>query len=555
MAVSLTGSGGLFTILGKIIHAFKTLNTARGTTVEAEVIDAIDEFENLTNTTEIQAVIESAGVAAAMNSWRENEALASSMSNWASSLIIQMVDDDNPQEDKTLRTALDELVFQMEGSGGETNPDDDVDASAATISVTPDGGNNTDSELAVSVVLGNGRNCELAIAEDLAVTVSSTGGNGSYSIKGEAALFDRLSSQWPKGSGATVGISGVTASSGLLTNGGMDDEDDRTNTPDGWIVETGTIGTTLLMSDYEVQTVIISGTPTSGDYVLVYTSADSDVQTTTPLDYDAAGATVQSALRKLEGLENVTVATTGTSPNFTHTITFEKMDPPGNIGNLSSSDTFDTGSIAHAESTAATAHVYKDKALIFDSDGAELTSIKQRVDGSLSARTSYAVCAWMKVDAYPAAGVIKIDLVDGAGTVVANVQGVDNSITINPLSGQDLSTSAFTAITGFFQTPTVIPEIVYLRIKITTAISNTASLYIDEVSLVKATPLYTGGPLVAMFAGTTPPGIRDKWTITVSNALGGEFQTWFYRCFGYADFLLPSNNAAGETIDDATLIS
>lgn len=555
MAVTLTGSGGLFTIFGRIIHALKIMNTARGTTVETEFVDAIDEFENLPNTTEIQAVIENAGVAAAMDAWRENETLATSMSAWASNLIVQMIDDDNPQEDKTLRTALDELVFQMEGSGGETNPDDDVNASAASVSVSAAGANNTDSVLVASAVLGDARNAELSLAETLEVTVSSTGGNGSYSIVGEESLFDRMSSKWPKGSGARLGLSGVTSASSLLTNGGMDDEDDRTNAPDDWIVDIGTIGTTVLMTDYEIQTVIISGTPTSGDYVLVYTSVDSDVQTTAPLDFNASGAIVQSALRKLEGLENITVVTTGTSPDFTHTITFEKIHPPGNIGNLSSSETFDQGAIAHAQSTAGTAHVYRDKALIFDSNGSELTAVKQRVDQLLLARTSYAVCAWMKVDAYPAAGVIKIELVDGAGTVVANVQGVDNSISINPLSGQDLSTSAFTAITGFFQTPTVIPEIVYLRIKITTAISNTASLFIDEVSLVKPTALYTGGPLVVMFAGTTLPGIRDKWTITVVNALGGEFQTWFYRCFGYADFLLPSDNAGNETIDDATLIS
>jgi hypothetical protein len=230
------------------------------------------------------------------------------------------------------------------------------------------------------------------------------------------------------------------------------------------------------------------------------------------------------------------------------------MFPPGNIGLLTATENFDTGTCTPGASIDGTAHVYRDKAVIFDSNGSELTAIKQRIDDLVEARTAYAVCAWMKVDAYPAAGELKIDLIDGAGTVVNNVQGVANSITIDPTSGGDLSTSAFTAITGFFQTPTVIPDILYLRIRISTAITNTASVYIDEVTLVEAEPLYTGGPLAAMFAGTTPPSIRDKWTINVTNSRGGEFQDWFYRMFGFADFLLPSDTAAGETIAD-TLIS
>lgn len=555
MAVTLTGDGGLFTVLGKMIHALKTLNTARGTTVSDEVIDAIDAFKEIAATPEIQRVLERSGVASSLEGWRDNEQLASAVVNAASNLIIQMVKADNPQENDSLRTALDELVFQMEGAGGETNPDNDVDASASSIAVTADASNNTNSELIASCAKGDGRNAELAIAEDLVVSVQSTAGSGSYSIEGEASLTDRLSSQWPKGSGARTTLTGITAAGSLLSNGGMDDEDDRTNTPDDWIVETGTIGTTLLMSDYEAQTVIISGTPTSGTYVLIYTSVDSDVQTTAPVAYNASASAVQSALRKLEGLENVTVSSSGTSPNYTHTITFKTMDPPGNIGNLSSSNTFDTGSIAHAQTVAGSAHVMKDKALIFDSNGAELTSIKQRVDSKLSVRTAYAVCGWMKLDAYPAAGVLKIDLIDAAGSVIANVFSVNNEITIDPTSGGDLSTSEFIPITGFFQTPTILPEIVYLRIRISTAVTNTASVYIDEVCLVEATELYTGGPLVAMFAGATAPGVQDSWTLTVTNARGGEFQDWFYRMFGFADFLLPSDSAAGETIDDAVLIS
>jgi hypothetical protein len=557
MAVTLTGAAGLFTNLGKIFYAIEVLNTARGSTVEAEVIDAIDQFENIANTIEMQAVIEDSGLAANMTSWREDNTLAESLRQFAENLIIRMVNDDNEQEDLSIETAIVELIDQMEGAGGETNPDDDLDASTAAVSVTVGGSNNGDGVVVASVIGGDGRNREVALPEDIEVRVSSTAGDGTLTFEGESDEgVSLLSSQWPKGSGVSTSLSAVQASGGLLANGGMDDEDDRANTPDDWVIETGfaNIGTTILMSDYEVQTVIISGTPTSGTYELTYTSADSDVQTTAPLAYNASGAAVQTALRALEGLGNITVSTTGTSPNYTHTITFEKMDPPGTVGNLTSNENFDAGSIAHANVTQSTAHVYRDKCLIFDSDAAELTSIKQRIDHQLAARTVYAVCAWMKVDAYPAAGTMIMDLVDGAGTVINDVQGAANSISINPQSGGDLSTSAFTAITGFFRTPTVLPEIAYLRIRISVAISATASVFIDEVTLIEATELYAGGPFVAVFAGATPFGILDEWTIPVTNDWAGKFQTYFRRCFDNPGVLLPSDTGGTETIDDALIV-
>jgi len=556
MSVALTGSGGLFTILGRIFHAQETINTARGTTVDAEVVDVITQFENLTETIEVQEVVE--GLTAAFIAWRDDETIMSQLSTIASDLIVKLVNDDNRQEDQSLRTAMLELIDQMEGSGGESNPDNDVDASTAAVSVAAGGSNNTDGVVVASATNGDGRNCENALAEDIEVTVASNNGSGTLRCRGEYAEGDRLSSQWPKGSGSSATLSGVTGDSGnLLANGGMDDEDDRTNTPDDWDLVTtphSNIGTTILMSDYEVQTVAISGTPTSGTYTLHYTDVDSDVQYTEPLAYNASGSAVQTALRKLQGLENVTVSTSGTTPNFTHTVTFAEMDPPGNVGNLASDETFDTGSIAHAQSTAGTAHVYKDKAVIFDSNGSELTQLRQRLT-NLSPRTVYACNAWMKVDAYPAAGVVTIDLVDGGGTVIQNAQATNNSFTIDPTSGGDLSTSAFSAVNGFFQTPAVLPEVVYLRIRISTAISDTASLYIDEVSLVAATELYASGPYAAFFAGQTKLSLDDTWTITVTNDRAGEYQEWFFRNFGFTDLLLPSDSGGSETISDTTLIS
>ncbi len=67
----------------------------------------------------------------------------------------------------------------------------------------------------------------------------------------------------------------------------------------------------------EVQTVAITDSPSAGHYHLLY-----DGTATAALNYDAAATAVQAALRNIEGLEGVTVTATGTTPNFTHTVTF-----------------------------------------------------------------------------------------------------------------------------------------------------------------------------------------------------------------------------------------
>lgn len=66
----------------------------------------------------------------------------------------------------------------------------------------------------------------------------------------------------------------------------------------------------------EVQTIVISGTPTGGSYTVTF-----DGKTTAGIDWDANGATFQAAIRLIPGLEQVTVVTTGSSPNYTHTVT------------------------------------------------------------------------------------------------------------------------------------------------------------------------------------------------------------------------------------------
>ena len=79
--------------------------------------------------------------------------------------------------------------------------------------------------------------------------------------------------------------------------------------------------TTLSVTTAEVQTIAISGTPTGGTYTITFNDGFGAARTTAAIAFNATSAAVQAALRLLGGLELVTVAQSGSSPNFTHTVT------------------------------------------------------------------------------------------------------------------------------------------------------------------------------------------------------------------------------------------
>ena len=101
--------------------------------------------------------------------------------------------------------------------------------------------------------------------------------------------------------------------------------------------------------------------------------------------------------------------------------------------------------------------------------------------------------------------------------------------------------------------PTAIQP-VYLRLRLSTAITSGKTVYIDEMALTPGIPLYSGGPLVAAFSGRLAAQPGDTWSIAVTNSFAGKFQKDFNRCFGMADLnlLLPTT---GSTLISDGLIA
>lgn len=544
MAINFTT---LFTRLGKGMYAQELINTSRGTTVPAAILAYGNEFNSASLALKKAfAPSESAsrsyqsGANGAMTTMRD------SMAN----VIIETVDADTPLDSRDIKTALVELIRQMVAAS------EDVDASTGTVSAGAIAGNG-DGVLVASAKRADGKNNENLLAETILLSCISaaTPATAVFQAKGDAAVADRLSSDWPGGSGAGRSVTAIDAANSLLANGDFDDEDDRANTPDDWILSVGTIGTTVKMTDYEVQSLTVTGPPTAGTYTISWQDPDGETHTTAPLVYSATASAVQAALRLLPGLSAVTVTATGTSPNWTHTITF--VGVAGNLSQITVTNNSTGGTYTPGTTTAGSASAYAGKAVEFDSDGSQLTTLNQAV--TLAPLTQYAFCCRMLADVVPAAGVITIDLVDGiGGTVVADEAGTNNSFTVDCTA----LTTSFTAVTGVFRTPRVLPAAIYLRIRISTGVSSGTSIFIDHAALGAMTELYAGGPSAAIFSGKVPfragsgQVLPDRFTLTATNDRAGEFQEWFDRNWDMRGkgLLLPSVTDASETQAD-TLIA
>lgn len=533
-----------FTRAGKFFFAGDTVNTAIGTTIEDEVEDATQALGTLS--IEFETVRD--GILDALQSFQSNGSalLSSAVRTPIERLLVETVLADNPQVDQSVDVALAELIRQMIAEA------DSLDASTPGATPGYDGGNTGDGIVVVSTKRGDGKVNEHILAETIACDVidATSDGEATIDVTG-AESVDLLSHEWPAGSAVSTTLTSLVGASttNLITNGSFEDESDEiANVPDGWIASVATLGTTLILSDIEEQTVVLSGSPTSGYFLLHWTNADSKAQTTVPLAFNADAADVEEALQALTGLENVTVATTGTAPNLTHTITFTGVPNPGQ---LTSTEVFDTGSIAHNTTTAGSANVLRGaRAVEIDSDGAELTTLNVRL--TLQAGTQYAFNGFFKTDSAPAAGVLTVDLVDGiGGSVIADDEGTNNSFTIDATA----LTTSWVASNGVFRMPTNLPPIVYLRIRVSTAISNTSSIYIDECVLAEMSELYTGGLYATVFTGVAKWIIGDRATIAVTNDRAGALHEWMNRVFELRTkgLLMPTDASASETIADSLI--
>lgn len=162
----------------------------------------------------------------------------------------------------------------------------------------------------------------------------------------------------------------------------------------------------------------------------------------------------------------------------------------------------------------------------------------------------YAVHFKMRASAAPAAGVLRVALVDSAGTVINDNSTTANSFTVT----LSTVTTSYASFSGTFRTPTVLPSdgVIRLQLKLTTATDAGKSLYIDDIAFAEMTSLYKGGPSIALFAGSTNVAINDTWTMAITNTVG-RMAKYLEMLFNLNDKEIVMAYSGSPTVPDSTI--
>ncbi len=180
-----------------------------------------------------------------------------------------------------------------------------------------------------------------------------------------------------------------------------------------------------------------------------------------------------------------------------------------------------------------------------DTQLAQRFNDEEGTEANLLPSRSYAVSAWMKMDANPSTGVLSVELVDENNTVTTDDQGVSNAFTV------DLTTlgTSYVNVSGVFRTPRDIPSVYKISIRVSTDIQASRNLFVDHMALAPIQALYTGGPGVALFSGAVAFVIGDKFALVSTNDYGGAtrlatFHWLLERLFGIRaqGILFPSSD-------------
>lgn len=173
--------------------------------------------------------------------------------------------------------------------------------------------------------------------------------------------------------------------------------------------------------------------------------------------------------------------------------------------------------------------------------------------GTLTPLAQYSFNVWARRDGtVPGAGVMTIELVDQNGNVISDANGVANTFNI-ALTGL---TTSYASFTGVFRTPVVLPTSQFIRMRLSTPLTNNRSVYFDKASMGIMSQIGTNNPFYAVHAGSIPFQANDYGNVLVSNSRGAggtisTMQSLMYQLFTDGqqnEILYPSS--ATPTISD-----
>jgi hypothetical protein len=257
------------------------------------------------------------------------------------------------------------------------------------------------------------------------------------------------------------------------------------------------------------------------------------------------GSGIASSVRVIDPSEN---AQTAVGRNMLRNSDMEDFTVTNQLDNWSltvgawGTDVFEEG----------TTVFYGNKSLEIVGDGSTKPNLVQYLSGTgttgakLRPQTVYGISLRITADTGVVAGVLKVSVVSGAGTL-----GFFN---IDLTATSDGGT--WDHETHKFVTPAALGSAPFFQIETSTAITNTKKIWIDDLCMWRMSQHGgAGGPYIDVVAGATDFVIDDEIICTVTNDYAGEFQKHMDRfCDLYGKGLtIPFQTDASETIDDALI--
>jgi hypothetical protein len=234
------GDQGLNDRLGKIGAIIDLIDTLAGTDLPTAFEELLELFDGCT--VDVRASVEDGPQAMVELQDAINPA---ELATIATRILIDMANANNPLTQLTLLAAMQEVIREMKAASYK------VAANTVSAVVTQSG--LTGTGVCVSSVKGvDGVELQNLLAEDLEVRVLSA---TELLVLGTVAEPDKLSHNWPKGSGANASYTPVVVDSGdsLLQNGSLDAF--TANVPANWTLKSGTTaGTHVAEEGTTVQT-------------------------------------------------------------------------------------------------------------------------------------------------------------------------------------------------------------------------------------------------------------------------------------------------------------
>lgn len=219
------GDQGLFNREGAVFGTERAIIDLAETDLPAGFENLLELYDGCTAA--VRASVD--GVLATMAEL-QNGMIPAPLAVHAMQILIDMANADNPLTELTLTAAMKEVIRQMKTGSYK------VTANTVSASVTQSGLTGTGVAV-VSVKNVEGVEMQNLLAEDLEIRVESA---TSLRVEGEVAEGNKLSPNWPKGSGASETYAPVIVDSAdsYVQNGSLDAF--TANVPDEWSLKSGT---------------------------------------------------------------------------------------------------------------------------------------------------------------------------------------------------------------------------------------------------------------------------------------------------------------------------